>query len=99
MADPNPASGENTGGGDPVAGFFGDVLHIFTGVADTAHAIDTVGAALAGGFALITDKYMWRSLGWILIGAIAIFSGLVLWMHKAGFDPPAGIVPPIPIPV
>jgi len=76
-----------------------DIGGIFSGVADTAHAIDAVGSGLDAFFEMITDKYMWRSLGWILIGAIALFSGLVLWMHKAGFDPPAGIVPPIPIPL
>jgi hypothetical protein len=99
MANPDPASGENTGGGNPISGFFHDVLGIFNGVADTPHAIDEVASGLAGFFEMVTDKFMWRSLGWIILGVITLFSGLVLWMHKAGFDPPAGIVPPIPIPV
>jgi hypothetical protein len=73
-----------------------DITGIFSGVADTAHAIDAVGAALSAFGALISDKFMWRSLGWILIGAIVMIAGILSWMKKAGFEPP---VPPIPIPV
>ena len=59
-----------------------DIQSIFTGVADTAHAIDAVGAALGAAGELISDKYMWRSLGWILIGVFTMFLGIIYWIRQ-----------------
>ena len=73
-----------------------DITSIFSGVADTAHALDAIGSSIAAFGAMISDIYMWRSLGWILIGAIVMIAGILSWMKKAGFEPP---VPPIPVPI
>ena len=74
-------------------GFWQDVLGIPGGVMDTAHAIDEVGSALVGFFELITDKFMWRSLGWLVLGAALLITGIVLWTKKAGYDVLPSVVP------
>ncbi len=42
----------------------------------------------------LADGKMWRSLGWIVLGVILMFTGLMLWLRKADVIPAA-----VPVPV
>ena len=44
----------------------------------------------------LVDISTWRSLGWILLGAVLLISGIVLWLRDAGVIPQAV---PVPVPV
>ena len=92
MANPDPASGENLGGGNPID----DIISMFSTIMDTPHAIAAAATSMEKFWKTLTDKYMWRSLGWIIIGLIILVAGILSWMKKAGFEPP---VPPIPVPI
>lgn len=53
-----------------------------------------IGAALAKLVGYLSDLAMWKSLGWLLLGAILILAGVLLWLKKADILPPV-----IPLPV
>jgi hypothetical protein len=53
-----------------------------------------IGAALAKAVGYLSDLSMWRSLGWLLLGAVLIILGIVLWLKKENFLPSV-----VPLPV
>lgn len=55
-----------------------------------------VAAVFKAFFQQITRVEMWRSLAWIVGGAIMVIAGAVLWLKKEGVIPDAV---PVPIPV
>ena len=49
---------------------------------------------LIGFLDALTDPSMWRSLGWILLGAVLVIAGIYLWLKDAGIIPNV-----VPVPV
>ena len=47
-------------------------------------AADKAATMLAGVGALVTDYRMWRSLGWMLLGLLLTWWGLLAFIGKAG---------------
>ena len=58
-----------------------DITGIFSGVADTAHAIAAVGDAFATFFSYVTDPYMWKSLGWLVLGFFILLGGIIFFIR------------------
>lgn len=59
-----------------------------SGLEGISRVLGDVGTAL-------TDGKLWRSLGWLVLGVLLLFTGVFLWMKSQGIAPPV----PIPIPV
>lgn len=51
---------------------------------------------LIGFLDALTDVSTWRSLGWILLGAILIIAGVFLWLRQNDLIPKTQ---PVPVPV
>lgn len=78
--------------GSPLGGV--DAPGAFPSIPNPLSGITEVGAVLKAFFQQITRVEMWRSLGWIALGAVLLILGVYLWLHKEGVIPNA-----IPIPV
>lgn len=46
-----------------------------------------IGAALAKAVGYLSDLALWKSIGWLLLGAVLILAGVLLWLKKADILP------------
>lgn len=74
----------------------GPAMSTLQNVGDAAATTATAMSAIAEFFASLTQANTWRSLGWILLGAVLLISGIVLWLKQAGVIPETT---PVPVPV
>lgn len=49
------------------------------------HGIDQIGVVLESFYDAITDGKLWRSLGWVVLGAVLLFAGIYLWIRQSDF--------------
>lgn len=60
--------------------------------------LQEIGHFIGLGVAYITDGPMWRSIGWIVLGAVLLITGIYIWLKQQGLIPEVSQVP-VPIPV
>jgi hypothetical protein len=65
-----------------------------SGVPNPLSGLAAIAAALAKFAGYLGDISMWRSLGWLLLGAVMIILGILLWLKKENFLPSV-----VPVPV
>lgn len=61
---------------------------------NTLTGISSFAAVFKGLAENITDPKMWRSLGWLVLGAILLILGIMLWLKHSGYLPDM-----VPVPV
>lgn len=65
------------------------------GVADaTSGWLKDIGHWIGEAVAHLLDVHMWRSIGWIVLGAVLLIIGILLWLKKENYLPSA-----VPVPV
>ena len=57
----------------------GDILKFFSQVTDVSGALSGIGGVFGGIFSAMTDVTMWRSLGWLFLGVLLMWWGILLW--------------------
>ena len=72
------------------AGPFAGILGPFAGLTD---ALIELASGIGAFYDAVTDGKMWRSLGWLLLGAILLILGIMLWLKKENYLPSAVPVP------
>jgi hypothetical protein len=84
----NPAGGSEAqviaagaGAGLQAAGGVGLPTIPGASAANPLAGLGDVAAALKAFYSAVTDGKMWRSVAWILLGALLVFNGIVLWLR------------------
>lgn len=93
---PGPAGGVGTApGGGPGSGL-AQQAHNAGGfsIPNPLSGLAAIGTALAKVVGYLGDVAMWKSLGWLLLGAIMIVLGISLWLRRSDLLPDV-----VPIPV
>lgn len=79
-----------------IAGLFGFDSSSATAQAEASlgggGGLTAIAATLDAFFADVTSIAMWRSIGWLAIGAAMMYAGLYLWLKGRGID----FAPPVP---
>lgn len=62
--------------------FFKSQKDLFNGnLPSPLHGLDSIGASIEAFYDVITDGKLWRSVAWIILGALLLYAGIYLWFR------------------